>query len=841
MGFWPFNRKKKRSDSIQPSKGQTIPQVSASMVDSGGEKIPQTAVGKSSNNVRSAGRTVAATDRSRLSFAKKKALPPSPTPASIVIDSSPRTSSTAAGQTVQSDIPETSSGRPIMYQQDPRSDSNVSQGHNHRSKQPTLHAKRPDTTSPLPREKSVKRKIESPGREQDFRDRSSPITIPRRPSSYADGLLQRETRTVSTRLRKNPNRHTSEVSLPMPESLADMGLTSHSKSFKVKSFNILSPRPTVRYSKSPRATQSQSEMRPPNPSPHQSLPAERASSSKKRIDDLADGLDAKALRELMERDQRRRERKRKTDQAKLEQRLQQRAEKEKVVESETVNEDPGREKEEAEVAKEGEEEGGIDRPSGLNVASSVVPDEQEIPSTKDPCPDEKPIGPELLAPPTIYPRHSQASLTPSASPVQRAFDHASLSQGSLMAREATPELPDGTGPNHSGSAQGENQLGSWASFFRRGGSRRKRDSADRGRDISGQFSNTSRDSIPKVPPQASSVGPPRTFRRSSTPQRTKSKFREDLPELPLSPPDSRVHSPEVGSEPVISTSSPDQRSGSPDDVKVLVPGSSDMPFDEDSGQDQPRQTRILDAATPPQAGAVSQSLASVDSEASWLSGRPGLRSSVQRPISQSQSSLRRHGPDSDAGEGGDVADDPYFRRLSPEAGEQRRSSPGPAVRRASSTVLTSEDAQNESGVEPQASTLPEKNKARYYPGLARHPIVVRQAAQTRSKEGLLRDYQAAEAGSTVRNDEDDKGPETLEAEDAALEVSSSPIIRAQSINYGGGHARHISAGSAKLLDIRRYSGDSSKRHSLLRGETTSTSTRSHHPLTTEDCNDIGPQ
>jgi len=41
-----------------------------------------------------------------------------------------------------------------------------------------------------------------------------------------------------------------------------------------------------------------------------------------------------------------------------------------------------------------------------------------------------------------------------------------------------------------------------------------------------------------------------------------------------------------------------------------------------------------------------------------------------------------------------------------------------------------------------------------------------------------------------------------------MEYQASPVLRARSVEYGKGgrgHAKHISAGSARLLDIRRSS------------------------------------
>jgi hypothetical protein len=52
--------------------------------------------------------------------------------------------------------------------------------------------------------------------------------------------------------------------------------------------------------------------------------------------------------------------------------------------------------------------------------------------------------------------------------------------------------------------------------------------------------------------------------------------------------------------------------------------------------------------------------------------------------------------------------------------------------------------------------------------------------------------------------EDDDAGESFGAETPGVELQEAHILRARSVEYKG-HARHISAGSARLLDIRRSS------------------------------------
>jgi hypothetical protein len=803
MGFWPFFwKKKERSNKQGPktevSQEKMVRAAAAGDVEKGGAQLekPSHIDSKRRRTEKSAG-------------LKEVMAIPSSTRAT---GSSPRhTPADSIGPAEKESL--TTAGERKVYEHNPKSTTSVGQDHFTVVATPTLHAKRRSDLS-IPRRKSSKRKAEDQARERELRAMNSPIPIPKRPVSYSEGPLRRDTKKAPTRLRKTGDRHASEVSLPIPESLSDVGLGVHQNSFSVNALNVLSPRPTIRYSRNPLQTQSRSQTN----SRHSARPtiAEEDYSSKKRIDDLADSLDAGGLRELMERDQRRRERKRKTDQAKLEQKLKRRAEYEKEQETRRLR------------GPQNEAEKDTAGPVASSPFSSPA-DRREVEKVSvDPFFDDNATELELPPPPSlrpgssIYTRNSQASFSPPTSPTQR------------VPREATPDLLDPAELSRRASEQGQAHVGLWASFFRRGGTRVNRNSVDRSRHASEEFSNTSRDSITKSQPQMSMVGAPRTFRRSGTPQRTQSKFREDLPELPLSPPDSRMQSPEAETASVVVSAPADQNETAADSSKLLATTASRATFDQSShdGQLSDLQTNegstAVEQQTSPPAAALSRSLGSVDSEASWLSGKPTKRSSVQRdpPLRQSQSSLQPHLVESDVGEEADVADDPYFSRLSPEPRDRRGSSPMSALRKASSTALIMDRESDREG-ESQAPPLADKSNERWHSGLGRQPTIVRQAAQARSKEGLLNEYRATDEENGVVDD-DASDPESPDILDADLQASSSPIFRAQSVNYGKGHIRHISAGSAKLLDIRRSSIDS-KRHSLPRVERSSTPIRSPAP------------
>lgn len=810
MGFWPFSWIRKIFTNIGNAK---------TGVDE--EKMAQVPTGDAEKDPDMRGEMPTRVDSKRRRTEKSITVSDSSSSGLKVLTAN-LTSATATSKSPRH-TPVDSARQPEKeqsYQQNAKSSSSIGHLYFNTIEPPTLHAKRRDNNSHLPRRKSSKRKAEDQARERDIRAMSSPIPVSKRSVSYSEGPLRRDTTKVPSRLSRHGDQSASEVSLPIPESLSNMGMGLKQNSFKVNALEVLSPRPTVRYSRNPHSPLPAIESRPITFA--QPMAGEGEHSSKKRIEDLADNLDAKALRDLMERDQRRRERKRKTDQARLEQKLKRRAEHEK----------------EQEGRKAAGSQSGKDRDipaAALSPPAQAVASVDSKGTPADPFSDDNTVEAEPPAPPTllrpgssIYTRASQASLSPPTSPVQRAFDRASLSQPSGLHQAATPDLAETTELSRRASEQSSAQLGSWTSFFRRGGTRGKRSSLDRGRHASAEFSNTSRDSVSKSQPQASLVGAPRTFRRSGIPQRTQSKFREDLPELPLSPPDSRVQSPEVGARSRVASASPSEGQVMVDCSTRLANSSSRATFDQIWKDDQLSDSQVDDSQMPPTA-ALSRSLASVDSEGSWLSGKPAKRSSVQRdqPSRQSQSSSQPPLVESDVREEADVADDPYFSRLSPATLDRRKSSPLSNHRKASSTALNM-DVESDLEGESQATTLPDKSEERWHAGLGRQPTLVLQAAQARSKEGLLREYQATDPERGIVEEETSE-LESPDIEDADLHASSSPIFRAQSVNYGQGHVRRISAGSAKLLDIRRSSVDSSKRQSLPRGERSSTPIRDPAP------------
>lgn len=718
---------------------------------------------------------------------------------------------------------------------------------------PTLLARRPGYDPTLHRRKSSKRKAEDYAREREVRAMSSPIQGLRRPTTYSgSGLLRRDVKQVPGDLNRRLHRPTSEVSLPLPETIQESEDLSNQASFKIGFLAALSPRPTLTYVTDPRSPTGKQPVRARYPI--QQPIEEEASSSRKRINELADDLDSGGLRELMERDRRRREKKKEADQARLERKLQRKADRQREDELQghqtntpsgnLMVSSPDRERRGRDPFRGGagpsqatptNENTILEHKPTRPVVDTKSPLAKPVPPIRNPFEDEKDMdlsqeplaqaeqedSPVPVRSPLrtvaqtqfkIEPKPSQAAtISPPISPVQHPSDRQSLSQTSALARQFTPEIPEQASLDRRTSEQSGQHLSSWTSFFRRGG-RRKPSITDRGRSTPSEFSNTSRESFAARKQPVPPVMVPRSFRRSdssSVPQRTMSKFREDLPELPMSPPDSRVQSPEVMAGPSIGQASRQPRhslSGTLDN-RSLATSSSNAALDRTTTeQHHPPGIDIegSGAGAPP---VTAQSLASVDSEGSWLSGRPSKRLSgpMVHPLRQSQSSIP---PQSFGAEDDDLANDEYLSRLTPGPSGQRDSVTS-AERRASSNVIDLERERQDSPV-PEVPQIPgpQDTDEMWHTGVARQPTVIRQATRARSKEGLLKQAGKDTPGGSRRaslegydDTEDDAVGET-----PGTEFPEATLLRARSVDYKDkGHARHMSAGSARLLDIRRSS------------------------------------
>jgi hypothetical protein len=548
----------------------------------------------------------------------------------------------------------------------------------------------------------------------------------------------------------------------------------------------------------------------------------------KRVDSLADELDAHDIRELMERDTRRRERKAQREQERVERRLARRAAKQREAEEEARKSGtpPPRNMERGVLGREEEEVLGADPASTVRTSSRRRPTGGAPRKEPRRSPDNVSLQEDAASEALNHfhrtdsvpldgldtaPERVKAPATPPPEDEQRAKNtflnnhKANRSKTSLASEErrrlstlagAKSEDSELTGRKDSEtSTRGKRTL---ASLFKWGSIRSNRRSASG----PSSFSNTSREemqaagqaqmsqrrSSEQVTDRSSTATPPAVGAftpakmSSGIPKRTRSRFREDLPELPVSPPDSRMASPEV--EPPLPAVS-EAKHGEEGSAPIPIPARNDTPASERRGIDETmRQTPTSmhrsaeqNSPQPPQ----SVSLASIDSEASWLSGRigkrsssgMGMRDSVSRTNTRSQ---QGRSTDNDSDE--DLAEDEYLATLS----RQGHRDDGFHGRRSTGEGRPSSDE----GDHPMRDSTGSSSDVGMKWGSvgARLPMVHGDSEMMRSREGLLNTVE--EAGGKSSSEEGE----------------TPHLEHARSVDYGRkGHARHLSAGSAKLLDI----------------------------------------
>ena len=736
---------------------------------------------------------------------------------------------------------------------------------------PTLQGKRSANNTNLPRRKSSKRKANDHAREQEIKAMSSPIPVPKRPVSHQPGLLARDSRQMREGLNRNGQRPMSDVSLPMQESMqSQLSLSADQHAFKVSAFDALSPRPTIRYSGNPRSpgssnqpsrTSTRKEKQP-------TIPEESMQSmNRKRIANLADDMDAPSLRELMDRDRRRHEKHRQSEHEKLQRRLEKRAAKQREQEARKEEEKD----EEANRQGYGETSTApkladtlsaqpIEEARGTRTPESWLHDpSQEHLAVTDPFHDPiKGGSTSHLAPATPDPnedpdepvlgtakavRLSSASMSPPTSPTRHLHEPSSLSQMSSLAEpsEPPPKLDPDRRRDSDNSAN--NRISTnWKSIFRRSDTRAKRDSADRGRFTPSEFSNTSRDSIQAQMPPSAFTRIPRA--RSGTPGHTHSRFREDLPELPIASATSRMQSPEA------LPNIPGSR-GTDTALGVVDPATQRLSDIHPAYREEVALSRnaSLRAKSTEDPGAnLSQSLASVDSEGSWLTGKPVKR--MSGPMSRDsagslaqQLRLLRGPDDRDLGDDDDDEDrdedddeppgtpeaERYMGSIIPPTSESSNKTPStaptvPHRRRPRIPSLTDDPPSFHSG--PAHTLTVTDQEGTWHGPVGKHPTIVRQGGpRARSREGLLNDFQSAGAGAAAGTVGETETSTTTESSPDREGEGDSPVSpvggegegknvgiqRATSVDLGhgvglgqglgGGHARQISAGSARLLHL----------------------------------------
>ncbi|KAI9842438.1 MAG: hypothetical protein M1838_003136 [Thelocarpon superellum] len=714
---------------------------------------------------------------------------------------------------------------PSYYFHNPASHTSLAERRDDWQRPPTLRAKRNTNDSSLLRRKSTKR---DRAREQEIRGLQSTVLLSSRPNTHSGSVLQRDSKKMHGALNRHLERPMSEISLPIPDSLhSSMSLTADSQGFKVRSRDLFSPRPTIRYSESTRYPGGSSSALPSRSNSRREkrlFTPEETRDHRTRIDELADDLDAMALRELMERDQRRREQKHLSDHEKLDRKLRRRAEKQQEEErratasasspqpSEYVSRGrdlirPGRDQN---FAARGERQlaRSLDERDEMLITPSWLhdPSNEHLPldpfTEGDEASASQPqqaitvesgkVGEEPVTNVVQSSRLSQASASPPSSPLLAMATQSPEAPPAPRRREEGSTELDSIDPDQraSGSSGRQPTVGSWTSLFRRSGPRAEHESGDRGLLTPSEFSNASRDSLsrqfPAVPDQ---VG----FKRRSTPlARAKSKFREDLPELPMSPPYSRVQS--IEPAPVLDNlqeSLPLERAGSSLAERVSYGASSPSPYDFFADPSLKRQTEAamsghrsseapsLEGRAP--STVVSQSMASIDSEGSWLSGRPAKRSSQgPGPLRNSASSLQKRLQEfNDSGEDLALTEDEYLNRLTPANDLHLTAEPPSGARRQSSVAIASTDGEDD-GLQlrhgPDAADL-----GTWHGAVGRKPTIVHhEALEKKSREGLLNDFRRGEEEEPTRK------ATSFEHQRPSFEF---PTERGNE----GSHERHVSA------------------------------------------------
>jgi hypothetical protein len=684
----------------------------------------------------------------------------------------------------------------------------------------------------------------------------------KRSAGNSGGMLRRDSKKVKGGLNHRFERPMSNISLPVEDSIhSSMSGGSETRAFRVSALDMFSPRPKIRCS-----VGSQYYYRGAGPSPtsdQEKDPKRREwrntfsregkdDKRSSRIDELADTLDAGALREIMDRDKRRRDKKKKSDDERLRRRLERRAEKQRAVEA-GLPASPRRVsrgaiglgiEKEMSTSTPMEDVRPSTPPQQRPRVETATPAPKTAESSQLPTPLESPVEDPVVsnAKAVRYSRGSVSSRVHTRGPSNISQVPALLSE--IAAQETpvesietvhVPQDPNASGDLHAvvtadttiskkgtgrrRSSEGR-RMSAFASFFRR---KRSLPPGDVGRTTPSEvsFSNTSRESMSRQPLPAHLVALPtqpiQIKRAAGAPHRTMSKFREDLPEFPLSPPDSRMHSPETTTTSSIAAR---RQSQPPPNLHVY--------------SNSPQRTDSPVSPGVATTGVMSQSLASVDSEGSWLSGRPIQRRSNKSHIRSSvgSSTLKRNDEFNASYEELGIPDDEYFRRLTPGLDNRRKSvnSTDILARKASSTAMVPDDMGAESDEADTTITEgPSQDKENLLKDVVgRKPTIVHRQARHKSTEGLLSFYTdnpnstdgpwPGESSAIIDDITPEKEslnpPETpTSPESPASDGESMQLQRAQSVDLGKRHVRQLSAGSAKLLNIQKRSSTSS--HSRL--------------------------
>ncbi|KAH7150460.1 hypothetical protein B0J13DRAFT_289085 [Dactylonectria estremocensis] len=695
---------------------------------------------------------------------------------------------------------------------------------------PTLHHK--NRTHHPTRRKDNKKKKEERSREAEIKAMSNFTPVRPAAEAWTSGRnMKKDSKKVKTAsFGRHGETRTSDVSLPAPGSIhSSLSSDSEFGSYTLSALDALAPRPTLRYAHNPTRASPPPVISIPPPAHRKKLVdrepiPEATMRAHKRIDSLADDLDASDLRELMERDNRRREKRKVKERTRMERRLAKKAEEqrtEEVASRKTGTPPP----ENLERGVVGRELAGL----GIEPASAVVTSsKQRVSSESEPMPDaeadtiqdapKKPLEvfhrtdtlpiEEKPTPMELDTQKEADTLKEGSTRTRPSEDHPSSIYSTRLAgilrsvksrskstlrserdRMVSPppdtiaEEPSRRGSQDSTSSSKRGKFSLRALF--RWGSRHRRNSGP------SSFSNTSREEMQAIAAavRAKAQSQAKALARlegddsytgnyiarkpsSSVPKRTRSRFREDLPELPISPPASPEPEPPVPALP--SSKIIEERSrthGVRNEISATDPRSIE------SLRQTPSSMERAYASPSPEAQ-MSISLASIDSEASWLSGakdarRVALRNSLRRANRIEHGTANPDSP-SNSTEDEDLAivEDEYLTKLAPRRSPSHKEAGLPLeAARASSDE---EDFVMDSDMK--------------WGAVGSQPNVVNRATM-KSQIGLF----------DIETENEDSESSPISPTSPASELAD--VHRAKSVHLGKGHVRNFSAGSAKLLEI----------------------------------------
>ncbi|KAJ5747359.1 uncharacterized protein N7511_009055 [Penicillium nucicola] len=632
------------------------------------------------------------------------------------------------------------------------------------SRSASLLKRKPSQNGPNKlRRRLSKRKAQEIMREREIRMMSSiPIDIPHHSADY--GLEHRRQKANGRRA----DRFMSDISLSIRDSAtsstSDM---SDPYTYKVNAFAALTPRPVVRYVEAPRLQTARSS----NPPASRRQDSERLKAmtmseedlyySKRRVNELADSLDAGALRELLDRDRRRREKKQLDDQEKLRRKLQERADAQQAADEQKASE-PETQPETSQPEPELTQPSAVEsQPTHEVIPEEMQEDIREDPSVEPPVAetgswlrgasrasirtgrdslDSRIIGTiddssvrehRLVQRPSFAPSHditmSRTTLSPSHSSLRQGLSSPSHSQ--TFGAGSTSDISKGVDSERRLSDTSGRRGNTITSLFRRGSSRIKRRYKERFHDTSPEVSNASHESFYKIQTQSSppppSIIPPRLLVPTNPIKRSQSKFTEHFGDEPLSPPDSRLQSPDI---PEVSESIENEET-------VLRGPAPSAAVDIQNPKRRHHRSWTAESFDAESDNVpLSQSLASIDSEGSWMSGQFFKRMS-QKPSSPVRTNLNSFGPTEE--------DDPEDDLDSIDES-----------RRPSSNVLGDTEYPNEAT--PEASNLAET----WHNEVGRRPVLVNPVIRPKSTQGMLRGIPCPSPISTEQDYTMEEAPPT---------------------------------------------------------------------------------